>query len=102
MGPEGPSGPQGESSALNIETVEPNASSTDLKATSAKRLWLMLGNSLSTLLTSNKTIAGAINELFMLINPPKIFILNTLPRNSLYSYIWIDTELWNDSLYWID
>jgi hypothetical protein len=48
---------------INVEAAEPTAQSTDLSATSAKRLWTMLGAGLSTLATASKTIVGAINEI---------------------------------------
>jgi hypothetical protein len=46
-----------------LDPGEPTASSTDLKITTAKRLWTMMGAALSTLATTAKTIVGAINEL---------------------------------------
>ena len=48
----------------DIETTEPTANSTDVKVTSSKRLWTMMGAALSTLKTTSKTIVNAINEVY--------------------------------------
>jgi hypothetical protein len=47
-----------------IDPAEPTENSTDGQITSAKRLRNMLGAALSALKTTDKTVIGAINELF--------------------------------------
>lgn len=50
--------------AKDLQTTEPTYLSTDTQVTSARRLWLMLGDSVANLLTTSKSIIGALNELF--------------------------------------